>query len=126
MGNIGEVAVHHRQPDGSFIFTLDFVYLYYTDGNLYKKMTYSPVENGEPLFLSTDTYEYIADSVNPFPIEIVYGQPAQSKLPSMFRHQLEGNSYEFAYSYEYLPDGRPSSRTVTGPGTRETARYVYY
>jgi hypothetical protein len=124
-GNIGEVAIYDRQSDGSFVFSLDFVYLYFNDGNLYKKMAYHPVANGEPVLLSTDTYENYIDKVNPFPIEIIHGQPIQSKLPSSYRHETGTQILNYSFSYEFLQDGRPSRRTVSGPSS-ETTTYEYY
>lgn len=126
MGNIGEVAIYDRQSDGTFLFTLDFVFLYYNDGNLYKKLAYQPVTGGEPTLLTTDTYENYIDRVNPFPIEIVYGQPIQNKLPSTYRHETDEQTLEYSFSYQFLEDGRPSRRTAMGSATSETTIYEYY
>jgi hypothetical protein len=126
VGNIGEVAIYDRQSDGRFVFSLDFVFLYYADGNLYKKLAYNPVEDGEPVWLSTDTYENYIDAVNPFPLEIVYGQPIQNKLPSNYRHENGEKVLDYSFSYEFLPGNRPSRRTATGPSTSETTVYEYY
>jgi hypothetical protein len=126
MGNIGEVAIYDRQSDGRFVFSLDFVFLYYADGNLYKKLAYNPVEGGEPVWLSTDTYENYIDAVNPFPLEIVYGQPIQNKLPSNYRHENGEKVLDYSFSYEFLSGNRPSRRTATGSSASETTVYEYY
>ncbi|MGC3943665.1 MAG: hypothetical protein QM762_03855 [Chryseolinea sp.] len=126
MGNIGEVAIHDRQKDGSFAFSLDFVYLYFNDGNLYKKMAYNPAAAGEPALISTDTYEHYVDGVNPFPIEIIHGQPIQNKLPGSYHHESESEVLDYSFSYQFLQGSRPSSRTATGPGVNETTYYEYY
>jgi len=126
-GNIGEMNKYDRIKDGSFAFSLQFVFLYYTDGNLYKKMVYSPVASGDPVWISTQTYEDYIDRVNPFPIEIIHGQPVQNKLPLTFREErTEGDSYKYSFSYDYYPDGRPASRTATGHGISETTDYEYF
>ena len=125
-GNIGEVAIYDRQADGSFVFSLDFVYLYYNDGNLYKKLAYQPIPGKEHALLSTDSYENYIDKSNPFPLEIIHGQPIQSKLPSTYRHETGGKTLNYSLSYEFLPDGRPSRRTVSGTSIGETTTYEYY
>ena len=125
-GNIGEVAVYDRQADGSFVFSLQFVYLYYNDGNLYKKLVYDPQENGDPVLLTTHTYENYIDAINPFPLEIVYGQPIQHKLPLTYREDTGDAIFEYSFSYVFLPGGMPSSRTVSGQRIGETTVYEYY
>jgi hypothetical protein len=124
-GNIGEVAIYDRQSDGSFEFSLDFVYLYHNDGNLYKKMSYQPITGGEPALLSTDIYENYTDRVEPFPMEIIHGQPIQKTLCLSYRHERPEKTLEYSFSYQFLPDGNLSTRTVTGPSS-ETTIYEYY
>lgn len=125
MGNIGEAAIYDRQSDGSFVFSLDFVYLYHHDGNLYKKMVYHPQPDGEFYLLSTDTYAGYAEGLNPFPIEIIHGQPIQTRLPHSFIHTTDDKTYEYSFSYEFQ-DGLPSRRTISGHGTNESTTYEYY
>lgn len=125
-GNIGEVAIHDRQSDGGFAFSLDFVYLYHIDGNLYKKLVYNPAGGGEPVLITTDTYEHYVDGVNPFPIEIIHGQPIQNKLPSSYRHETEDKVLNYSFTYQFLEGGRPLSRTASGSGAVETTSYEYY
>lgn len=125
-GNIGETAIYDRQPDGSFAFSLDFVFLYYNDGNLYKKLAYHPVDEGELVLLTTDTYENYIDAGNPFPIEIIFGQPIQAKLPSIYRHETDEKTYEYSFSHEFAEGGRPYKRTATGEGANESTTYEYY
>lgn len=126
MGNIGEAAIHDRQSDGSFVFSLHFVFLYYNDGNLYKKMAYNPNRGGEPVLILVDTYEHYVDGVNPFPMEIIHGQPIQNKLPGTYRHDIGTEVHDYSFSYQFLEGGRPSSRTATGPNVNETTHYEYY
>jgi hypothetical protein len=125
-GNIGEVAIYDRQRDGSFVFSLQFVYLYYNDGNLYKKLAYQPQTSGDPVLLTTHTYENYLDVANPFSIEIVHGQPIQNKLPLTYREDTGSKVYEYSFTYEFLPGNILSSRTATGAGIRETTLYEYY
>lgn len=126
-GNLGETAIYDRKPDGSFVFSLDFVFLYYTDGNLYKKLAYHPLKDGELVWLNTDTYENYIDAVNPFPIEIIHGLPTQTKLPSSYRHETQDNTFNYSLSYEFIDGGRLSKRIVTGSGgTNESTTYEYY
>lgn len=125
-GNVGETAIYDRQNDGSFVFSLDLVYLYHIDGNLYKKLAYQPLQDDELLLLSVDTYEHYIEGVNPFPIEIIHGHPIQNKLPMTYRHETSSQVQEYSISYEFGEGGRPTSRTSTGPQGSETASYEYY
>ncbi len=125
-GNIGEAAYHYRQPDGSIKMGLLFVYLYFTDGNLYKKMAYNPVNGLENLSLiSTVTYGNYLDVENPFPLEILPNVNSQPKLPGTYREEANGTDTFFNFTYEFDNMGRPLKRTATSNKGSEITTYKY-
>jgi hypothetical protein len=125
-GNIGEAAFHYRQPDGSLKMGLLFVYLYYTDGNLYKKMGYNPVNGLENLSLiSTVTYGNYLDVENPFPLEILPNVNSQPNLPGTYREEANGSDLFFNFTYEFDAIGRPLKRMTTSTRGSETTTYHY-
>jgi len=125
-GNIGEAAFHYRQPDGSMKMGLLIVYLYYTDGNLYKKMVYNPANGLENLSLiSTVTYENYLDVENPFPLEILPNVNSQPRLPGTYREEANGSDTFFNFTYEFDDMGRPLKRTATSNIGSEITTYKY-
>ncbi|HEY3430556.1 MAG TPA: hypothetical protein VGK39_07765, partial [Cyclobacteriaceae bacterium] len=88
-GNIGEVAIYHLQPDGTFSHSQHFLYFYYTNGNVYKKQAYHPIGDNpdDYVLLTEDTYESYYDDVNLFGIEIIPGQSIQPNLPAAYTHK---------------------------------------
>ncbi len=127
-GNVGESALYHRQPDGQYKMSFLFVYLYKTDGNLYKQLTYLPIDGSDDYSLhGTRTYEDYLDVENPFPmVEILPNQSTQPKLPSSYRVEENGHDILYQFSYEFSEEGKPVKRTATSPSGSETAYYEYY
>lgn len=126
-GNVGEAAVHYRQPTGELKLGMVFVYLYFTDGNLYKKMVYYPGEGEEYTLIATHTYDNYMDNENPFPAEeILPNINSQPKLPGTYRVETNGSDLVYQFSYSFSEDGKPINRTATSGGTSETATYHYY
>lgn len=127
-GNVGEAAVHYRQPDGELKLSLLFVYLYFQDGNIYKQMTYSPVEGPEEYSLiSTRTFENYLSVENPFTmVEILPNKDTQPNLPGSYRVEENGHNILYQFSYEFDTDGRPTKRTATSSSASEVAYYEYY
>lgn len=127
-GNVSGTMTYHLQPDGNFLLTILVGYLYYTDGNLYKALTYTAAPNGgEPTLVTTRTYDGYIDAENPFPmVEILPTVKTQTKLPSTYR--IEENGYDLLYniSYEFRTDGLLQKRTASGPQVNEIAVYHYY
>ena len=124
-GNIGEAAFHYRQPNGSLKMGLLIVYLYYTDGNLYKKMAYNPVNLENLSLISTVTYENYLDVENPFPLEILPNVNSQPKLPGNYREEANGSNTFFNFTYELDNQGRPLKRTATSNMGSEVTTYSY-
>lgn len=125
-GNIGEAAYYYRQPDGSMKMGLLFVYLYFTDGNLYKKMAYNPVNGLDNLSLiSTATYDNYLDVENPFPLEILPNVNSQPKLPGSYREEANSNNTLFNFTYEFDNQGRPLKRTASSNTGSEVTTYSY-
>jgi hypothetical protein len=126
--NVGETAIYDRQPDGSLVHSLHFVYLYHANGNVYKKLAYYPVgtDPDDFVLLSTDTYEQYLTTPNKFGIEILPGKSIQPNLPATYTHQNGDQILNYTLSYEFLPDGLVKSRTVVGQGGGETTQYNYY
>ena len=126
-GNVSGYQTHYLQPDQTFALSSITVLLYYTDGNLYKKLVYTPSDDPEnPYLTSTETYENYSDVQNDFGIEFVPGKKAQPKLPGSYRIESNGKDLRYTFSYELAPDGKPLKRTVVGPNTFEIAAYHYY
>jgi hypothetical protein len=127
-GNVSGTATFYLQPGGEYKAGILFGYLYFTDGNLYKALSYAPAEgNDEPTLLSTSTYDGYIDAANPFPmVDILPTVKTQTKLPTTYR--VEGNEKDLLYnlSYEFRSDGRVGKRTATGAQTTESAIYHYY
>lgn len=126
-GNIGEVAVFHRQPTGEFVMSNLFVYLYYSNSNtLYKKLTYYPLPDDEYELITEETYEYFSQILpwNPFPmVEILPGMNIQSLLPSRYTLSRDGQLYNYPLSYEFNNQGLPVRRTTSAG---EVTTYEYY
>ena len=127
-GNVSGTINYYLQEDGQFAVGLQFGYLYFTDGNLYKQFSYAPSTNGEePTLLSTRTYDGYLDSANPFPmVEILPTVKTQVKLPSSFRVEENGVDLIYNLSYEFSDDGLVKKRTATGAQASEVAVYSYY
>ena len=127
-GNISATVNYYLQEDGNFEVGLQFAYLYFTDGNLYKQLSYGPSVNGEePALLSTRTYEGYIDSANPFPMaEILPTVNSQAKLPSSFRVEENGVDLIYNLTYEFGNDGLVKKRTASGAQATEVAVYSYY
>jgi hypothetical protein len=126
-GNIGEVANYYRQPDGQMKLGLVFVYLYFTDGNLYKQLTYNPGEDGEEYTLiSTRTYENYLPNDNAFPIELLPNVSSQPNLPGSYRVEENGRNILYTFFYEFDNEGRVTKRTASSPQGSEVTNYKYY
>jgi hypothetical protein len=125
-GNVGEAAIHFRQPSGELILSIVNVYLYYTNGNLYKKLAYSPVENSEEMnLLSEETFENYTNKFNPFPmVEVLPNVNTQSWLPLDYRLKQGEVNLFYQFNYEFDSEGRPTRRT-TNNGL-EISNYFYY
>jgi|APTNR8051073442_1049403.scaffolds.fasta_scaffold00001_79 YD repeat-containing protein len=126
-GNVGEAAVHYRQPGGELKLGLVFVYLYYLDGNLFKQLTYNPVEGEEEYTLiSTRTYENYLSNANPFPIELLPNVNSQPNLPGSYRVEENGHDILYTFFYEFDDNGKPVERTASSSSGSETVYYEYY
>ncbi len=127
-GNVSATATYYKQPDGQFKLGTLLGYLYFTDGNLYKALTYVPAPNGEePILLSTRTYDGYIDAVNPFPmVDILPTVKTQTKLPSTYRVEENGVDLVYDLSYEFRTDGLVGKRRATSKQATETAVYLYY
>ncbi|UZR96548.1 hypothetical protein [Chondrinema litorale] len=127
-GNLGAKAIYYLQEDGEFKLVFIFIYLYYTDGNLYKQLTYIPQETEDDyLLISTQTYETYSDKINPFPTyEIIPGISTQKQLPNSYR--VEENGYDLLYNFTYSFDenGTVKSRTASSGNSSESTVYAYY
>lgn len=127
-GNIGEVAVHYKQEDGSFPLSLLFVYLYHNDGNVYKRLAYSPIQGTDDYsLLSTYTYEHYLDIANPFSmVEILPNVHSQPNLPQTYRVEEGGKDILYQFTYEFDENGRPTKRVASSSVGNEVASYHYF
>jgi hypothetical protein len=126
--NVAEAAVHYRQPDGTLKLATMIVYLYHTDHNIFKVLTYDAVEGSEdPVLIGTKTFENYLDVENPFPmVEILPGHSTQNKLPISYRVEENGHDITYQFNYQISEEGKPLSRTATSPSASEIAYYEYY
>ena len=126
-GHVGEVAVHYRQPNGEMKLSLIFVYLYFNNGNVYKKMVYNPGDGGEPTLVETHTYDNYLAVENPFPmVEILPNVNSQPALPTSYKFEAHERTIEYQLVYQFGANGLPTQRTVSWPGGTETATFQYY
>jgi hypothetical protein len=127
VGNIGEMAIFHRQPTGEFVMSSLFVYLYYSNSNsVYKRLTYYPLGDDEYELITEETYEYFSQILpwNPFPmVNILPEVNAQPLFPSRYTLERDGNEYVYDLHYEFNAAGYPISRRT---GSGETTYYQYY
>jgi hypothetical protein len=127
-GNVSGSEEHVLQPGGDFELAFVTVYLYFQDGNLFKRLRYLPASHpNEYTLISTATYDGYLNVENPFPmVEILPTVSAQKNLPSSYRLEENGADLFYTLSYEFLEDGRPAKRTASGGGVNELALYQYY
>ncbi len=123
-GNIGETGFFYRQPNGELKMGLLLVLLYYQDGNIYKKMAYSPVEGEEEYaLLTTETYGNYLPTENPFSmVEILPTVDTMPNLPGSYRYEGNGRDLQYNFTYEFNAEGQPIKRSVGS----ETTVYEYY
>lgn len=125
-GNVAATANYYRQDDGTYVLDLKILYLYFLDGNLYKKLVYTQ-DGEEDVLVQTETFEYYTAGENPFPmVRILPNKKTQKALPLTYRLQKEGSDLSYTFSYEFRTDGLVGKRTVSGSGVAETAVYFYY
>ena len=127
-GNITGVVTYHLQGDGSFVKGFFTVYLYFTDGDLYKSLTYQDSgDPGSPLLISTKSYENYLGVSCPFPMtEVLPVIKSQKHLATTYRVEENGVDLTYKLTYEYRADGLPSKRIATAKGDIQTAVYYYY
>lgn len=122
-GNIGEEATFSLQSDGSYLMSVVFVYLYFTDGNLNKILTYVPEEEGFK-WISTRTYDDYINKPNSNPYEVVPTISAQNKLPGFYKIETETSSVQNTYNYDFDEAGMLVKRSIIETG--EIAEYQHH
>jgi hypothetical protein len=127
-GNVGEAAVFDRQPNGEYVMSSLFIYLYYSNTNhLYKRLTYYPIQGTEDFDLvQEETYEYYVQyyATNPFPmVEILPGINVQPFFPSRYTLNRDGQEYSYPLTYVFDEQGMPVRRTTSNG---EVTTYQYY
>jgi hypothetical protein len=127
-GNVSGTTAFFRQSDGQFKLGFLSVYLYFLDGNIYKSLTYAPIEGSEEYALiSTRTYDQYINAANPFPmVEILPTVKTQSKLPAIYIVEENGVTLNYSLSYEFREDGLVTRRMASSGNLSETALYLYY
>jgi len=127
-GNVGEMAAFYRQENGEFKMGSLFVYLYFADGNIYKQLSYSPIENSDEYALnSTRTYDNYLTKDNPFTmVDILPTVDTQANLPGTYREESGGLDLRYQFTYEFDDNGKPTKRTASSGSTHEVAVYEYY
>lgn len=129
-GNADGVEPFYKQQDGSFKRGIFSVHLYFTDGNIYKTLTYNDVPGSdEPALISTRTYDNYLDIAAPVTmVEILPSVTTQKNLAGTYRIETPEQGIDLTYSltYEFRPDGKPSKRTASAPGDTQITQYNYY
>lgn len=127
-GNVGETAVFYRQETGELKMGFLFVYLYFNNGNIYKQLSYSPIEGSEEYaLLSTKTYDNYLTQSNPFTmVEILPTVDTMLNLPGTYREETNGHDFLYQFTYEFDAAGRPTKRVASSGASSETAYYEYY
>ena len=128
-GNVTGYQIHYLQENGEFAIGIIGVMLYFPNGNLYKKMVYSPApsETEEPHLISTETFDNYLNKSNPFPIvDILPNHKTQKYLPTSYRFEGNNKDLQYFFSYDFTEDGKVYKRTTTGQGNSEYANYYYY
>lgn len=129
-GNVGGVEPFYKQKDGSFKRGLFNIYLYFTNGNIYKALTYQDSPNSEePVLVSTQTYDQYMDVNAPIAMfEILPTVKAQVNLAGAYRYEqhLINSDLSYTITYEFSPDGLPLKRTASAPGDTQVVLYDYY
>lgn len=127
-GNISAMVSYYLRDNGQYEVGLQFAYLYYQDGNVYKSFSFLPAKDGEgPVLIETRTYEGYIDAPNPFPmVDILPTVQSQKKLHSIYRLERDGVELVFDLSYEFGENGLLEKRTATSAQASEVAVYSYY
>lgn len=122
------ISKYDRQPNGSYINTMIFVYLYHNSGNIYKQLTYINNSNINQFELvSTRSYSNYFNSDNPFySLEILPNYQPQLQLPADYNVFENGVNMDFSFSYEFSANGFPTRRISSGTGSSEIVNYEYY
>lgn len=125
-GNVAGAMPYYRQTDDTFAAGIFTVYLYFTDGNVYKSLTYQPIDGGEPVLLRTRTYDSYTTNDNPFPmVEILPNVVSQKKLPGFYEVEENGTTETYHLTYRY-DGGLLVERTASGNAGTQVATYQYY
>lgn len=130
LNNLVGVEPFYKQSDGSFKMAGVTVYLYFTDGNLYKSLTYNnPGNDQEPVLIITRTYENYLNVGSPIAMfEFLPTVQFQNKLAGTYRFENHSIQKDITYqlSYEFREDGLLSKRIASAPGETQTTNYHYY
>lgn len=126
-GNVGEMVYYDRQPDGTLQRSMVMLFLYYLDGNIYKKLTYHIQEGKEPELASTQTFENYLSQPNPLPmVETLPHLNAQPNLARSYQLEIGGQTLNYEIQYMIRADGLPTHRTVMSASSSETTSYTYH
>jgi hypothetical protein len=128
-GHVAGQATWHLQPSGEFKQTSIVVYLYFTNGDLYKALTYviPAGEDQEPVLNTTRTFDSYLDEVNHFPmVDILPTVNSQPRLPASYTLETQGMTFSYAISYTFDDNRFVQSRTASGGGASEVTTYQYY
>ncbi len=123
-GYIASKTVYHPAPEGGYRVSLIYAYIYKTDGNLYKQITYVPDSSIDGYaVISQRTHDHYSDKSNLFPVnEIVPTLAAHKNLPGSYRVEENGEDLLYNFSYEFNSDGKAVKRETSG----EVTTYSYY
>lgn len=127
-GNVAGVEPYHKQSDGSFKKGLYVVYLYFTDGNVYKAMMFQDIEGeAEPVLISTRTYEnYLTDPAPIAMFEVIPTIRSQKNLAGSYRIETNSSDTRWWLTYEFNDNGLPTKRTASSSTNTQTTVYQYY
>ena len=125
-GNVASARIYQRTPSGEIAPVSLIEYLYFSDGNLYRQLTYLPGSSGNPVLLSARTYENYLAAENPFPLEILPNISAQPMLPGSYTLEENGTTLQYNFTYEFDSEGKPVKRITSSSTGPEVSVYRYF
>ncbi len=127
-GNLGGMAIYHRQSNGDYLESFVIVNLFFDHGSIYKQLTYIPDDNSDDyILISTKTYDYLEGKSNPFPMTEAFPyDKMQNLLPNYYRVEENDEDLTYQISYEFNDLGFPINRTASGNSGNEITNYEYY
>ncbi|MCP9200998.1 hypothetical protein MKO06_13855 [Gramella sp. GC03-9] len=123
-GSIASQTLYHPDETGMLKVSFVFAYIYFSDGNLNKQITFIPDTSFDGYaVISQRTHDNYSEKLNRFPVnEIVPTIITQKNLPGSYRIEENGTDLIYSFSYEFDSDNRAIKRSTSN----EITTYSYY